>query len=246
MRIDESSLDHLVTDLTYTVRSEGTAKVRVFPPSSGRENERPASQSRRMPIYDCRPIAGSLTLDDAGFTLLANKTRFNDFYNAEQLRAVYYPETAALLKEATGALAVFVFDHNVRSRVRSDRGEAGVREPVEGAHNDYTVSSGPRRVLEILQDNKAMHLQGHRAALINVWRPIVGPVQDHPLAICDARSATLDDFLPTDIQHFVEDDLETPSLIGQIYSFQHDPDHRWLLVLLGKHAARRGDVFEVF
>ena len=118
----------------------------------------------------------------------------------------------------------------MRNQPRSDRQEAGIREPVDGAHNDYTVSSGPRRVREILEENDATDLIGHRAALINLWRPIIGPVQDRPLAICDARSAKLEDFIPTEIQHFLEDDLETPHLTGQIYSFRHNPDHRWYYV----------------
>ena len=230
MRIDDSSLSHVVTNLVYTKRSDVPVHVRVFPPSSGRRMERPAREQRSMPVYDCRPVASQLTLDEAGFAYLHHPSVFDDFYNADAVRKVYYPETAALLKEVAGAQAVFIFDHNVRSRPRSERGEVGVREPVEGAHNDYTLSSGPRRVREVLEDNNAAYLEDHRAALINVWRPIVGPVQDHPLAICDARSTTLDDFLPTQIEHYAESDLETPSLVGQIYSFQHNPNHRWYYI----------------
>ena len=230
MRIDNSSLEHVITELVYTVGSGGPAQVRVFPPSSAREPERPDAERYPMPVYDCRPIAGDLTLDEAGFAFLPHATGFTEFYDADRVREAYYPETAALLKEMVSALEVFIFDHNVRSRVRSERGDDGVREPVDRAHNDYTLSSGPRRVREVLEENNAGHLEGHRAALINVWRPIVGPVQDHPLAICDARSARLGDFLPTEIQHFAERDLETPSLTGQIYSFQHNPNHRWYYV----------------
>ena len=230
MHIDDPSLSHVTTDLVYTRRSHASGQIRVFPPSSGRLMERPERERHTMPVFDCRPIAGQLTLDDAGFAFLPHVTTLTDFYDAERVRKDYYPETAALLKQVTGALDVFIFDHNVRSRARSDRGQAGVREPVEGAHNDYTLSSGPRRVREVLEDNNATHLEGHRAALINVWRPIIGPVQDHPLAVCDARSAKLDDFLPTTIEHYSEDNLETPSLTGQVYSFQHNPGHRWYYV----------------
>jgi hypothetical protein len=102
--------------------------------------------------------------------------------------------------------------------------------PVEGAHNDYTLSSGPRRIREVLEENDALKLIDHRAALINLWRPIVGPVQDHPLAICHARTTKIEDFIPTTIQHFLEDDLETPHLTGEIYSFRHNDDHRWFAV----------------
>lgn len=227
MRIDDSNLDHVITDLTYIKRSKGPVKVRVYPPSSGRRRESPEREKRSMPIFDGRPIANQLTLDEAGFALQRHESAVVDFYDLDEVRKTYYPETAALLKEATGALEVYVFDHNVRSRVRSQRGEIGVREPVEGAHNDYTVDSGPRRIKEVLKDNNADHLDGNRGALINVWRPIIGPVQDHPLAICDARSTKLDDFLSTEIEHYTEGDLHTPSLVGQIYSFQHNPDHRW-------------------
>ncbi len=228
--IDESKLDYVVTELSYTLAPDGPAKVCVFPPSSGREIERPAREQRTMPVYDCRPIVDGLSLDEAGFEMLSHRSAFSDFYNADRVREEYYPEVVSLLKDVLGAFEVFVFDHNVRSRARSDRGEIGVREPVENAHNDYTVSSGPRRVGEVLEDNRATHLGGRRAALINAWRPIVGPVQDHPLAVCDARSAKLEDFISTTIQHFSEGDLQNPSLTGEIYSFQHSPSHRWFYV----------------
>ena len=222
-------LEYVMSELCYTIPQENPLRVRAFPPSSGLELERPPRNRHRhrMPVYDCRPIASELTLDGAGFELRAHRSAFRNFYDEHEVRKHYYPEVASLLEAATGALRVFVFDHNVRSRPRSKRGEPGVREPVEGAHNDYTLDSGPRRVRDILAENGASHLDGHRAALINVWRPIVGPVQDHPLAVCDARSAELDDFMPTEIQHFREGNLKTPNHTGEIYSFRHRVRHRW-------------------
>ena len=220
-------LDYVMAELCYTVPQAEPLRVRAFPPSSGRKLERPPRERCRMPVYDCRPIAAELTLDEAGFELRTHRSAFRGFFDEREVRAHYYPEVASLLERATGALRVFVFDHNVRSRPRSRRGEHGVREPVEGAHNDYTLDSGPHRVREILDKSGASHLEGHRAALINVWRPIVGPVQDHPLAVCDARSAELDDFMPTEIQHFGEGNLETPRHTGQIYSFRHRERHEW-------------------
>ena len=225
-----ATLDHVVASLAYREEPDGPPLIRVFPPSSGRETESLRREWHNMPVYDCRPIAGDLDLDTAGFQLLTRPSAFSDFLDPERVRAEYYPEVAALLKHAIGALEVFVFDHNVRSQARADRKEEGIREPVEGAHNDYTESSGPRRIREVLEDNDAGHLQGHRAALINVWRPLIGPVQDHPLAICDARTTLVDDFMPTAIHHFTEGNLDTPSLIGEVSSFRHNPDHRWYYV----------------
>lgn len=228
--VDVTNLAHVETSMCYTKPLDGPANVRVFPPSSGRPLESPDRELVSVPVYDCRPIADQLTLDEAGFQLLHHHSNFSDYYNAERVQKEYYPEAAKLLKEATGALEVFIFDHNVRNKPRSERGESGVRMPVDGAHNDYTLSSGPRRIREILEENNASDLADHRAALINIWRPIVGPVQDHPLAICHARTTKLEDFIPTAIQHFLEDNLDEPHLTGEIYSFKHSEDHRWFAV----------------
>ena len=228
--VDVADLPHVMAQMAYTKPVVGEARIRVFPPSSGRKIESPERERIPVPVYDCRPILAELTLDEAGFQVLSHRSAFHDFYDPEQVKKVYYPESVELIKAATGALEVFIFDHNVRNQTRSDRGEIGVREPVDGAHNDYTLSSGPRRIREILQDNDALKYIDHRAALINSWRPIVGPVQDFPLAVCHARTTKLDDFIPTEIQHYLEGNLETPSLTGEIYSFQHSDAHRWFAV----------------
>lgn len=220
-------LNYVEANMAYTAAMTGEALVRAFPPASGKKIESPKRERVATPVYDCRPIADELTLDIAGFELVTAPTSFSNFYDPEDVRAAYYPETAALLKRATGATAVFIFDHNVRNKPRADLKEEGVREPVDGAHNDYTLDSGPRRIREVLEENQASEFLDRRCAIINVWRPIRGPVQDHPLAICDARTTSLDDFIPTKIEHYMEDDLETPRLTGQIYSFQHSPAHRW-------------------
>jgi len=228
--VNVSNLPHVMAEMAYTKPLEGEALVRVFPPSSGRKVESPARERIPVPVYDCRPIMDQLDLDEAGFQVLTHRSAFHDFYDPEQVKQTYYPESIELIKEANGALAVFIFDHNVRNQPRSDQGETGVREPVDGAHNDYTLSSGPRRIREVLEDNNALELIDHRAALINLWRPIVGPVQDYPLAVCHARTTKIADFIPTEIRHSLEDNLDTPSLTGEIYSFQHSDDHLWFWV----------------
>lgn len=230
VELNTEQLESVEVGMSYTAAMEGPAQVRVFPPSSGKAIESPWRERVKTNVYDCRPIADELTLDVAGFELATAPSAFNNFYDPEEVRAKYYPETAEILRKATGAKAVYIFDHNVRNKTRAERKEVGVREPVDGAHNDYTLDSGPRRIREVLEENQASEFSNRRAAIINVWRPIRGPVQDHPLAICDARTTSLGDFIPTEIQHYMEDDLEVPRLTGQIYSFQHSPAHRWFYV----------------
>lgn len=213
--------------LTYLAPGIDRAEVRVYPPSSGLATVRPASLQHVVAIRDARPIASRLDLDASGFEFHSHPSAFNDFYDERTVRQRYYPEVAEALKVFTGARDAVVFDHNVRSAVRAARGELGVRVPVDQAHNDYTLHSGPKRKGEILDEAGRADLAERHFAFVNLWRPIVGPVHDNPLAVCDARSVAPADLVPTDIHHYGEGDLETPRHSGQIYSLRHNPAHRW-------------------
>jgi len=220
----------VVAQLAYLVPNPGRAQHLIYPSNSGRALVRPAQEYHAMPIADCRALTPAPSVDSAGFALLQAPSAIEDFYDDELVRTRYYDEVAAFLRHALDALDVVVFDHNQRSAVRAARGQAGVRTPVDAAHNDYTPQSGPRRAREILSDAGRPAYGGHRMALINLWRPIIGPVEDEPLAVCDARTAAASDFVPTDIHHFGEDDLEHPRHSGEIYSVVYNPAHRWYYV----------------
>lgn len=222
-----STAGDVVAPLAYLVPQGGRAQRLIYPPTSGRPSRLPAQEHHRLTIVDCRALPEAPTLDGAGFALLTAPSAIDDFYDDALVRARYYPEVAQLLHRVLGALDVVVFDHNQRSALRAAQGQPGVRMPVDAAHNDYTPQSGPRRAREILADGGRPAYSGQRMALVNVWRPIVGPVQDVPLAVCDARSANPADFVATDIHHFGEDDLEHPRHSGEIYSVTYNPAHRW-------------------
>jgi hypothetical protein len=217
-------------ELTYLVPGDGPVEVRIYPPASGRETVRPPSARHRVQISDARPIAAGLRLDEHGFELHSRPTAFADFYDDAAVRDRYYPEVRDVVRAITGAAAVVVFDHNVRSAARAARGERGVREPVDQVHNDYTEGSGPKRKREILAVAGRAELGNRRVAFVNLWRPIVGPVRDNPLAVCDARSVAPADLVATEIHHFGEDDLAVPRHSGQIQSVRYNPAHRWFYV----------------
>jgi hypothetical protein len=213
--------------VTYLAAGDGPVQVRVYPPGSGVATVRPPAVQREVTIRDARPIADRLRLDEHGFELHSSPSQVTGFYDEAAVRARYYPEVEAAMRAITGALAVIVFDHNVRSAARAARGEAGVRLPVDQVHNDYTEQSGPKRRLEILAAAGRSDLADRHVAFVNLWRPIVGPVWDNPLAVCEAHSVAPEDLVETDIQHFGEGDLTTPRHSGQIYSVRHNPAHRW-------------------
>ncbi|KAK3385798.1 hypothetical protein B0H63DRAFT_394144, partial [Podospora didyma] len=56
--------------------------------------------------------------------------------------------------------------------------------------------------------------------LLSVWRPLVRPLEDYPLAYCDWQTVDVArDYKPAD--------LIFPHYIGEQYLVTHHPDHRW-------------------
>jgi hypothetical protein len=173
----------------------------------------------KVPIRDARPMAGAITLDRHGFKLVKHRSAVRNFYDDEQVKRVYYPEVERLLEAATGASKVLIFDHTARRRVPgSEDRRDGIRQPVRRVHVDHTAKSGPQRVRDLLS-GEAPHLLQGRVQIINVWRPIKGPLLDAPLAVCDASSVDPEDLVPSDLIY--------PNRIGEIYSVSYRPSHRW-------------------
>lgn len=217
-----NALSHVVATLNYLDKSETAPRSYIEPPETGVEPRRPERSTHDMPIFDIRPVAGEIELDAEGFALTRHDSAVGDFYDEDEVRRVYYPEVEALVRAATGAAKVVVFDHNVRNTTKAEAGEAKTRRPVDYVHNDYTETSGPQRVRDLLEPAEAGELLTRRFAVINVWRPIRGPVQDKPLAVLDAQSMGPNDFVATDLVY--------RDRTGEIYSVHHRPTHRWYYV----------------
>jgi hypothetical protein len=85
----------------------------------------------------------------------------------------------------------------------------------------HTVKSGPQRVRDLLYDEAEELLRG-RVQVINLWRPIRGPLCDAPLAVCDAASVAPADLVPSDLVY--------PNRIGETYAVTYNSSHRWFYV----------------
>ena len=204
--------------IPYTVDTGETLVNETFGPDDNHRRRTGKHELRPMTVHNGRPLAGELSLDGNGFVFVEHKTRIVDFFDAEELKAVYYPEVERLIKDVSGASRVVLFDHTLRSGDEGEREARLVREPVLSAHNDYTEWSGPQRVRDILPD-EAEELLRRRFAIIQVWRAINQPIQANPLAVADARSVAFEDFLLAERRY--------PNRIGQTYRLMYNPDHRW-------------------
>ncbi len=170
-------------------------------------------------VYNGRLLPKPPSLDQEGFAFRDHKTTVADFYDERQIKEIYYPEIERLLTEATGAEKIVIFDHTIRSIPRVQAGVAGMREPTRHVHNDYTEESGPQRIRDLLPPQEAEQRLKQHFLEINVWRPIRGPLQDAPLAVCDARSIAPEDRISCDLIY--------RDRLTETYSFNYSPDHRW-------------------
>ena len=164
----------------------------AYDPPPGVPRSTGVPEPRRMTIYNVRPVAARLSLDSEGLALVTHNSAVRDFYDEDELQRVYYPEAERLVAEVTGATRVLVFDHTVRRRVWGgvDRSAGTPRQPVTVAHNDYTIKSGPQRVRDLMGE-EAEELLSRRFEIVNVWRPIRGPLRDAPLAVCERDNRRL-------------------------------------------------------
>ena len=191
----------------------------AYEPPAGTPRSTGKFVAHSVPIRNAREVVRDLSLDKQGFQLTHQATEVRDFYDQEEVKRTYYPEVERLLKEATGAEKVVVFDHQVRNLELAKRGEKNAREYGKTVHNDYTAKSGPRRVRDHLPPTEAEERLRNRFAEINVWRPIRGPIESTPLAVCDSSSI--------DPKDFVASDLVYRDKVGETYRFTYNPNHRW-------------------
>jgi hypothetical protein len=182
-----------------------------------------AHEAHTVRIRDMRPISSDVTLDRHGFALVEQRTAVRDFWDEDEVHEVYIPEAERFIAEVTGASRVFIFDHVQRRRVPgATRRAPGVpAQPATRVHVDHTGKSGPQRVRDLLGDDAEELLKG-RVQVINLWRPIHGPLQDAPLAMCDAKSIDPADLVPSDLVY--------RHRVGETYSVTYNPAHRWYYV----------------
>ena len=177
--------------------------------------------AHRMRITDARGSQSELGLEKTGFVWLRRPTAVTDFLDPDQVSNVYLPESAALVKELTGADKVVVFGEVQRDGAL----KASLHRPVYNAHVDYneeTIRAVARRLLPAEEFERR---QTQRIVLVNTWRPIE-PIESAPLAVCDAASVARQDLIFGPIGG--NSAAGVPNAAG--WNLAHNPDHRWRYV----------------
>jgi hypothetical protein len=216
-------LPHVDAELRYLSPMAERPRNYTYEPPAGVSRSNIVPEAHTMPIHDIRAVASEISLDRQGFALLRHESAVRDFWDDDEVRKVYYPEAADVIAQATGAARVFIFDHTQRRRVvgADDRAPGTPRQPATRVHVDHTAKSGLQRVRDLLGEEAEELLRG-RVQVINLWRPIRGPLLDAPLAVCDAGSVAPTDLVPSDLVY--------PNRTGETYAVTYNPRHRWFYV----------------
>jgi hypothetical protein len=151
-----------------------------------------------------------------GFTLLKHPTDI-DFSDPADVERRWHPEACRLVREMTGASEVFAF-----LGIRRGGEAAAGGGPALSAHVDFNAVSLRGWVTRLAPD-RAAQLVGKRLVNINLWRPL-RPVENMPLAVCDARSVD-----PTDFMNVRFGEGQTASIADTAGGFNlaFNPKHRW-------------------
>ena len=212
----------LIAPLRFIIPQREKPVFRSAALTGGKEEFFFETEEQMVPIADLRSFTAQINLDKEGFTLLKELSAVVDFYNNSEVESRYYDEIRSLLARELGAEEVIIFDATRRSDAQHGAANRdGSRKPASIIHVDYTETSGPGRLAELIGEARLDSLlkAGKRLVQVNVWRSIAGVVQRSPLALADASSIAEHDLHATD-QLF-------PNRIGEIYHLSHNPAQRW-------------------
>ncbi|KAK3366656.1 hypothetical protein B0T24DRAFT_535188, partial [Lasiosphaeria ovina] len=171
-------------------------------------------------MHDVRGLEDQFHIDTQGFQLVRYPTSLsNDDFEVDHIvRIKYYPEIVRLLTKILGASRVVPFEHTVG--FPNQRQLAMLQSSRHTS--DQTGPSTEQRVKYQMGDDAAALLKG-QYQIINVWRPLFGPLRDFPLCLGDSRTVDLTrDGEPTD--------LVFPHYVGESMNLYYHPDHKWHFV----------------
>lgn len=192
-----------------------------YDPQPGTRLNPPGTDPREVEIENGWPSVDAFSTDREGFELHPFGAPFDAFDDEAAVHSGFYPQVIEFVKAHTGARRVVVFDHTIRRRLPADLSvQTTIKRPaVMLVHSDYTEKSGPQRVRDLLPQ-EADDLLSRRVAFYNVWKPLYAPVEELPLAMCDATTHDPEDMLRMDLKY--------RERTGEIYVMRWSPKHRWV------------------
>ncbi|GAQ39216.1 hypothetical protein AtubIFM56815_007665 [Aspergillus tubingensis] len=187
-----------------------------------------AADDRIVPIHNARnlDIPSKEMFSEYGFTQLHLDCPLapEEYYYDKRVEEVLYPQYKSLARELfPEAERVEVLEHATRKRhplwlsEGIERHELDTNQPSDYVHIDMTASSAAK--CSIKQFN--IHPKTYsRFIVVNLWKPIRGPVYDFPITVCDRR--TVDYASQTTAMDIVARDY-----VNENTRIYYDEKHKW-------------------
>jgi hypothetical protein len=139
------------------------------------------------------------------------------FGPGKQIQRIWYPAVEEfLLKRIMGAHRVIIFDYVVRMESVDTH-----RKPLHTAHADQTAQAAAGRVRLCIPDPaEAEQALRSRYRIINVWKPLKGPIQSSPLAFTRAGSVQSTELVPIK--------FHLPHRTGEIVGVAFNQAQEWM------------------
>ncbi|AEO67444.1 uncharacterized protein THITE_2088932 [Thermothielavioides terrestris NRRL 8126] len=193
-----------------------------FPPGDGLAQSNILREAHLIQVASMRGRS-DLRLETCGFEVMAfsSPLSYEDYEDANKIAHVLLPALCRKLKQHLSAQHVVALDFSVRRRHASFPVSTGKDydhdQPTNMAHIDFTPEEGERMLRVMYPDQADEIIAGD---WYSTWFPLRGPLNDWPLAICDARTVDREaDLMPGDI---VYTDWATENL--QVH---HSDRHKW-------------------
>jgi hypothetical protein len=179
-------------------------------------------------VRDGRQRRGELSLFKNGFVLTDHPLEgvVDSFYDAEHMRAAYYPSIKGLVQSLLpDAMAVIPTNHIARNE-----GDAAYLAPHHLVHNDFTEKF-IERICSIVPKEQEHRFRQNRVVMLNLWRPTAAtaqiPLRRNPLALCDRRSIARTDLVPTVLSNYGT--AENPTKVNGLTTFtsKFSDEHEW-------------------
>jgi hypothetical protein len=229
------------TDISYLAPGSFINRRFVSP---GKEVNTGTYELHRMQVRDGRPIKDQFTLDKHGFVLAEYESKVTDFFDNEQVNAVYPGEVIEIVKRLTGADQVIPLGWMVRTSGDLEKHQrevvgythkGGVQPPAADAHVDFMPDRAETAGRELYKQHFPGGKPFTRFIASSLWRCFSGPPQDWPLALCEGSSVSADEGTPNSL--IIVDEIpdreamladmpeEQTTMTAAI--FRHNPNHRW-------------------
>lgn len=210
-----------------------------------RDSRRANTTPTDVDIFDVRSESehGGLDLDTNGFVLRELSSGVTDFRDEDDVKATYYPEVLAFVKELAGADHVFMMQHLVRTESKDSFNTAYARF----IHCDYSNNSASNMARSILERNALDPALADQweFAWFNVWQPFDREVQQNPLTVIDATSLGDGDIIDYFYTGYGKDGRSSTPVFNANHRFCYFPHMQTDEVMIFKQMDTRSGVAQM-